>query len=67
MILVRFSISFRRALALMNLAPSMYYFRHKWDDQRGLELMCAYADENQALGQYMVENVFYKPLGWNDK
>ena len=46
MILVRFSISLRRALALMNLAPSMYYYRRKRDDQPALELMRAYADEN---------------------
>jgi len=43
MILVRFSISLRRALALMNLAPSMYYYRRKRDDQPALELMRAYA------------------------
>ena len=54
MILVRFSISLRRALALMNLAPSMYYYRRKRDGQPALELMRAYADENPAHGQDMM-------------
>jgi hypothetical protein len=42
MILVRFSISLRRPLAVINLAPSMYYYRRKRDDQPALELMRAY-------------------------
>ena len=68
MILVRFSISLRRAaLALMNLAPSMYYYRRKRDDQPALELMRAYADENPAKGQDMMAKVFNKTHGWNHK
>ena len=63
MILVRFSISLRRALALMNLAPSMYYYRRKRDDQPALELMRAYADENPAHGQDMMAKVFNKTHG----
>jgi len=54
MILVRLNISLRRALALMILAPSMYYYRRKRDDQPALELMRAYADENPAHGQDMM-------------
>jgi hypothetical protein len=67
MILVRFSISLRRALALMNLAPSMYDYRRKRDDQPALELMRAYADENPAHGQDMMAKVFNKTHGWNHK
>ena len=67
MILVRFSISLRRALALMNLAPSMYYYRRKRDGQPALELMRAYAEENPTHGQVMMTKVFYKTYGWNHK
>ena len=67
MILVRFSISLRQALALMNLAPSIYYYRRKWDDQPALELMGAYADENPAHGHDKMVKVFNKPFGWNHK
>ena len=67
MILVRFSISLRRALALMNLAPSMYYYRRKRDDQPALELMRAYADENPAHGQDLMAKVLNKTHGWNHK
>ncbi len=67
MILVRFSISLRRALALMNLAPSMYYYRRKRDDQPALELTRAYADENPAHGQDMMAKVFNKTHGWHHK
>jgi hypothetical protein len=38
----------------MNLAPSMYYYRRKLDDQPALELIRAYADENPAHGQDMM-------------
>ena len=36
MILMRFRISLRRALALINLTPSMYYYRRKRDDKPAL-------------------------------
>ena len=42
---MRFRISLRRALALINLTPSMYYYRRNRDDQPALELMRAYADD----------------------
>ena len=67
MILMRFRISLRRALALINLTPSMYYYRRKRDDQPALELMRAYADENPAHGQDMMAKVFHKSHGWNHK
>jgi putative transposase len=51
----------------MNLAPSMYYYRRKRDDQPALELMRAYADENPAHGQDMMAKVFNKTHGWNHK
>jgi len=51
MILVRFSFSLRRALALMNLAPSIYNYRRMRNDQPALELKRAYADENPAHGK----------------
>jgi hypothetical protein len=54
MILVGFSVSLRRAIALLNLSPSMYYYRRKRDDQPALELIRAYADENPAHGQDMM-------------
>lgn len=67
MILMRFRISLRRALALISLSPSMYCYRRKWDDQPALELMRAYADENPAHGQDMMAKVFHKSHGWNHK
>ena len=51
MILIRFRISLLRALALINLTPSIYYYRRKRDDKPALELIRAYADENPAHGQ----------------
>jgi len=51
----------------MNLAPSMYYYRRKRNDQPALELMRAYADENPAHGQDMMAKVFNKTHGWNHK
>jgi hypothetical protein len=63
MILVRFSISLCRALALMNLAQSTYYYRRKRDDQSALELMLVYADENLAHGQDMIAKVCNKTYG----
>ena len=67
LILMRFRISLRRALALINLTPSMYCYRRKRDDQPALELMRAYADENPAHGQDMMAKVFHKSHGWNHK
>ena len=64
---MRFRISLRRALALINLTPSMYYYRRKRDDKPALELMRAYADENPAHGQDMMAKVFNKTQGWNHK
>ena len=51
---MRFRISLRRALALINLTPSMYYYRRKRDDKPALERMRAYVDENPAHGQDMM-------------
>ena len=67
MILMRFRISLRQALALICLSPSMYYYRRKRDDQPALELTRAYADENPAHGQVMMAKVFHKRHGWNHK
>jgi hypothetical protein len=67
MILVHFSISLRRALALLNLSPSMFYYHRKRADQPALGLMRAYADENPAHGQDMMAKVFNKRFGWNHK
>jgi hypothetical protein len=44
----------------MNLAPSMYSYRRKRDDQPALELMRAYTGENPAHGQDMMAKVFNK-------
>lgn len=67
MILLRFSISPRRARALISLSPSMCCYHCKRDDQPALELMRAYADENPAHGQDMMAKVFHKSHGWNHK
>ena len=65
MILMLFRTSLRRALALINLTPSIYYYRRKRVDQPAHELMRAYADENPAHGQYMMAKVFHKSHVWN--
>jgi hypothetical protein len=59
---MRFRIGLRRALALINLTPSMYYYRRKRDDQPALELMRAYADENPAHGQDMMSKCFTRAM-----
>ncbi len=64
---MRFRISLRRVLALINLTPSMYYYRRKRDDKPALELMSAYADENPALGLHLLSNVFQMCIVCNHK
>ena len=65
MILMRFRISLRRALALISLSPSMYYYRRKRNDYPALELMRAYADENPAHDQAILgrrSNSYLNPI-----
>ena len=58
MILMRFRISLRRALALISLSPSMCCYYRKRDVQPALELLRAYADKNPAHGQDMMPKCF---------
>ena len=67
MILKAYDITLRRALRLIGLSSSMYYYKPKRDDSVPLKLMSDYADENPTHGQDMMVKVFHKSHGWNHK
>lgn len=67
MILLQFCISLRRALALMDLSSSMYYYQQKRNDEPALRLMSDYAQDNPTHGQDMMAKVFHRDHGWNYK
>ena len=67
MILKAYDITLPRALRLIGLSSSMYYYKPKRDDSEPLKLMSDYADENPTLGQDMMVKVFHKSHGWNHR
>jgi len=62
-----YDITLRRALRLIGLSSSMYYYKPKRDDSEALKLMSDYAEENPTHGQDMMVKVFHKSHGWNHK
>jgi len=66
-ILKAYDITLPRALRLIGLSSSMYYYKPKRDDSEPLKLMSDYADENPTLGQDMMVKVFHKSHGWNHR
>jgi len=62
-----YDITLRRALRLIGLSSSMYYYKPKRDDSEALNLMSDYAEENPTHGQDMMVKVFHKSHGWNHK
>jgi hypothetical protein len=58
MILLHFGISLRRALDLIGLSSSMFYYRRKRDDLEALALVRNYADEHPAHGHDIMAKVF---------
>ena len=67
MMLKHYSIPLRRALSLIGLSSSVYYYKPKRDDSEALKLMSDYAEENPTHGQDMMVKVFHKSHGWNHK
>ena len=62
-----YDITLRRALRLIGLSSSMYYYKPKRDDSEALKLMSDYAEENPTHGQDVMVKVFHKSHGWNHK
>ena len=58
-----YDITLRRALRLIGLSSSMYYYKPKRDDSEALKLMSDYAEENPTHGQDMMVKVFHKSHG----
>ena len=67
MMLKHFSIPLRRALSLIALSSSVYYYKPKRDNSEAWKLMSDYAEENPTHGQNMTVKVFHKSHGWNHK
>ena len=67
MMLAHCGISLRRALAMIGLSASMFYYKRKRDDSEALKLVSEYAQENPTHGQDMMAKVFKRSHGWNHK
>lgn len=67
MMLAHYGISLRRALAMIGLSSSMFYYKRKRDDSEALKLVSEYAQENPTHGQDMMAKVFKRSHGWNHK
>ena len=67
MMLAHYGISLRRALAMIGLSSSMFYYKRKRDDREALKLVSEYAQENPTHGQDMMAKVFKRSHGWNHK
>ena len=51
MMLKAYDIILRRALSLIGLSSSMYYYKRKRDDSEPLKLMSDYAEENPPMAR----------------